>query len=135
VQRPAGRVLGDLLAATKFVGNEKGFRRGAPDGGQKHPLGQGLRNLELLALKAEGAGHAAAPGVEQGNGGPSAAEQIHLGVHFHQRLMVAVAVQNDSLSGEIGRLVAWRTLSEKVAQYICLVAKGGGAGVLWEEIP
>ena len=48
--------------------------------------------------------------------------------------MVAVAVEDDGLSGEIGGLVGGRALGEEVAEYIGLAAEGGGAGVLGEEV-
>ena len=58
MEAAAGGVLRDLLAATEAIGDEDGVRASGADGGQKAAFGEGLGDLELIAFKAEGAGHA-----------------------------------------------------------------------------
>ena len=61
----AGSVLGDLFAAAEAVADEEIACAGGADGGEQDAVAEGLRDVELVGLEAEGAGHAAAAGVEQ----------------------------------------------------------------------
>src|SRR6185312_708800 len=84
MQGSAGGILGDLLAATKTVGNDDSLRSSLPDGGHEDALSQSLRNLELFAFKAKGTGHAAASGIEEGDFGSRALEEVEFGVQLHE---------------------------------------------------
>ena len=57
-------VLGDLFAAAEAVADDDGFGVVA-DGGKEDAVGQLLRKVEFFFFEAEGAGHAAAAGVEE----------------------------------------------------------------------
>ena len=84
MQGAAGGILGDLLAATKTIGNDNRLCSGLSDGGHEDALSQSLRNLELFALKAKGTGHAAASGIEEGDFGSRALEEIEFGVQLQE---------------------------------------------------
>lgn len=60
-------VLGNLFAATESVGHQESFRRGATNRGHENPLGEGLGDLELLALEAERSRHTTAARVQNRN--------------------------------------------------------------------
>lgn len=61
MERATRGILGNLFAATESVGYQEGFGSSATNRGHEDAFGEGLGNLELLALKAERACHAAAP--------------------------------------------------------------------------
>ena len=65
VDGAAAGVLCDLLAATETVGDEDGLGRSGADGRQQNALAESLGDFKLVAFEAEGAGHAAAAGVEE----------------------------------------------------------------------
>lgn len=132
---PAGAVLNDLLAATEAIGDKDGLRSGLADGGQENAFGESLRNLEFFALEAKGASHAAAAGVEKSDVGSRAAQEIELGIHLHERLVVAVAVEQDTLPAKHRRLIAGRILREEIAEEKALIAKCSRPGMVREEIP
>ena len=54
------RSLGDLLAATEAVGDDQPVGRRPADGGKEFEFADGDRQVVLVGLEAEGAGHAAA---------------------------------------------------------------------------
>jgi len=54
----------NLLAAAESVGDDEGVGLGFADGGKEHALADLHGDLVVLALVAEGAGEAAATGVE-----------------------------------------------------------------------
>src|SRR5690606_23870829 len=64
VERAAVRGLADLLAATEPVRDDDRVLAGLADRWQQHALAGADRDLVLLRLEAERAGHAAAAGVE-----------------------------------------------------------------------
>lgn len=130
----AGGVLSDLLPAAKAVGQQDGLGLCPPDGREEDALGQSLRNLIFFALEAEWASHSAAAGVEQGDFGSGAAEQVDLGVHFEGRFVVTVAVEKDALSGEAGRAVIRRVPREEIAEQEALIAEATRARVIGEEV-
>src|SRR5258708_27669327 len=59
VEGAGGVVLGDLLAAAEAVADDDGFGFAA-DSGKEDAFGQCLRDLVLVLLEGEGAGHDAA---------------------------------------------------------------------------
>lgn len=130
----AGRVLGDLFAATEAVGDEDVCRGGGTDGGQEDAFAEGLGNGVVFAFEAERAGHAAAAGVEEFDGGTGAAEPGQLVFHIEDGLVVAVAVEDDARIGVLGRLVVGRVAGEELAEQEGLVGEAAGAVVAGEEV-
>lgn len=107
---------------------------GAADSRQEDPFCEGLGDLKLLALEAERPSHAAAAGVEQGNPGSGAAEEVELGAHLHDGFVVAMAVEDDALPGEVRGSIIGRVPGEEIAQEIALAAEPGSSRVLREEV-
>jgi hypothetical protein len=74
VYGPAPCGLKYLFAAAKSIGDDQRLGRCLSHGWKKHAFSYGLRYRELLFLKPEGAGHAAASGVERLQSGPHLSE-------------------------------------------------------------
>lgn len=134
MKRTAGRVLGNLFPTTESVGYHDSLRGCLTDGGQKSALRQRLRNFILFPLEAKGSGHATAARVEKGDVRSGTAEQVELGGHFEDGLVVTVAVEDDALSREAGWPVVRRPLGKEIAEEECLLTQSGGASVLGEEV-
>jgi len=62
VQGVAVGALGNLFAATEAVGDDEPVGRSAADSGEEFEFADGHGDVVLVALEAEGAGHAAASG-------------------------------------------------------------------------
>ena len=82
---------------------------------QQRLLAAGHRHLVVVGLEAEGAGEAAAAGVEEGDVEAGLGEKVAVGPHAHHRLVVAVAV-DDGLAGELRRLPVRRALLEQLGE-------------------
>ena len=67
-------VLGDLFAAAEAVGDDDGLFIIA-DGREQDALAEGLGDFVFVVLEAEGAGHAAAAGVEEVDVGAGGVEE------------------------------------------------------------
>jgi len=65
VEGGAAGGLEDLLAAAETIRDDYGVVGGLADGGEEDALADGLGDGELFFFEAEGAGHAAAAGVER----------------------------------------------------------------------
>jgi len=130
----AGRILGDLFAAAEAVRDEDVAGCSGSDSREQDALGQSLGDGEFLFLEAEGSGHATASGVEEGDAGSGAFENLYLGLHLGQRLLVAVAVQDDRAASERGRLVVRGVAEEEIAEQEGLLAQAQCPGVVREEI-
>src|ERR1700730_10640818 len=71
------------------------------DGREQPELADAHGNLVVLRLEAEGAGHAAAPGVNLGDvGARDAAEQGRRGGRARERLLVAVTVEQHAVAAD-----------------------------------
>ena len=69
---------------------------GGLDGREQALVGDGLRDFEFIGLKAEGAGHAAAAGLDEFDRGAGLAEQRDFaGRATEDRLVMAVAVEEN----------------------------------------
>src|SRR3712207_2111049 len=93
--------MGDLVAAAGAGGDDDCLVRRGPNGREQDSLAVAQRQVVVLALVAEGAGHTAAATVDLAglqSAGPQHGERRGSG---GQRLVVAVAVQE----GGTGRLV------------------------------
>src|SRR5690349_3187855 len=84
--------LGDLLAAGEAIGDDERVGAGAADGGQERALSDPNRDVVVVLLETEGAGHAAAAGVEDFEVEAEAAQERFLGVHRQDSLLLAMAL-------------------------------------------
>ena len=115
MQAPSAGAVGDLVTAGEAVGEHQSLAGGCAQGGQQRQLAAGDRGLVVLGREAEGAGEAAAAGVEEGDVEAGAGEEIAIGAHAHDGFVVAVAVE-DRLPGERGRLPMRRTLLQQLGE-------------------
>ena len=107
--------LEDLLTTAKPVGDDQGVRCGTSHSGEQDSFTDRLRNLVLVALKAKRSGHPTATGIEKLEFCAHFAKQGLLGTHFHQRLLVTVAVQH-YFPGQPRRLVLRSMFLKEFAQ-------------------
>ena len=70
-----GGVLGDLFGAAEAVGDEDGVCGFVACGGEEDAVGEFLGEVVFVFLEAEGAGHAAAAGVEEFDFGSGETEE------------------------------------------------------------
>ena len=110
-----GRALGDLFAATEAVGDDEPVGRGLADGGEQFDFADGNGHVIFIRLEAEGAGHAAAAGSRAVEVDAEAAQDGLFRRHLHQRLVMAVAVEN-SLAIKTGRREMRGVSFEKFAE-------------------
>ena len=133
MERASRGILRYLLGAAEAVGDDEGLRRGVADGGEQDSVGEGLGDVVFVGFEAEGAGHAAAAGVEQGDVGSGAAEDGDLVGHAAGGTVMAVAVDDDLL-GDLRRSPVRRELYQEFAEQISLVTELGGAWVVGEQV-
>ena len=129
----AGGVLGDLFAAAEAVSDEGGFWGGGADGGEQDALGERLGDFEFVALEAEGAGHAAAAGVEKLDFGAGGREECDFVGHLHDGPVVAVALDDEG-AGAGGGVVERGFADEEFAEEQGVGFEFVGAGVVGEEV-
>jgi len=134
VDGAAAGVLRDLLAAAEAIGNEDGLGRSGADGGQENAFAESLGDFKLVAFEAEGAGHAAAAGVEQIDVGAGAPEQFQFRCHLHQGFVMAVPLDDDFAAGMLGGMEVRGVPGEKLAEQQGLIAEALSALILREEI-
>ena len=92
---PPGKVV-DLLATGDAGDGDGRVAVRAPDGGKEPVLTHGLRDVVVLRLEAEGAGHAAAAGIDEFDVvAGDEAQCPHRGLAANERLLVAVRMQQD----------------------------------------
>src|SRR5690606_26627961 len=115
VERAAVRGLADLLAATEPVRDDDRVLAGLADRWQQHALAGADRDLVLLRLEAERAGHAAAAGVEDLEVQADPRQELLLGVEVHDRLVMAMAV-DDGACAEPRRFVALSLADQELGQ-------------------
>ena len=125
--------LRDLFAATEAVGDDQAVGRGLADRGQKFQFADRDRDVVLLFLEAERAGHAATARRW------SAPVDAHLSQnrffigHFHQRFVMAVAM-DQGLARQAWEVESGGFLLQKFAQQKCLPGKLVRPFILGEEI-
>ena len=94
----------DLLAATEAVGDDDGGGAGGLDGGKQAVVGDGPRDLEFVGFEAEGAGHAAAAGLDGLDRGAGLAEERDFaGRAAEDGFVMAVAVKENVRALEAAR--------------------------------
>ena len=92
-----------------------------------------MRDVEFVFFEAEGAGHAAAAGVEEFDFRSGESEEGDFVVHAHGGAVVAVAVDDDFFV-ELRRAVVGGVFDEELAEEEGLVAEFCGAGIVGEEV-
>jgi hypothetical protein len=115
MESPTRGVLDDLFAAAESVCNHKGCGRSLTYGGEEDAFGEDLGNIEFFAFETKGAGHPAAARIEERNVGSRTTEEVQLGCHFVDGLVVAVSVKEDTLARERGGAVERRLVGEEIA--------------------
>src|SRR5437870_8871773 len=83
----------DLLAARHPGGDDLGAGGRGGHGGRETPASEGDRDVVVLLLEAEGARHPAAAGIHLADLVPRPLERGHGGRRAHERLLVAMAVE------------------------------------------
>ena len=88
------------MAAGETGGHDQALRIDLAQGWKEAVFADGPRNFVVLALVAEGTGHAAATAVQQvGLAVGNCVEQLQRRLHADQGLLVAVAMQENFLGG------------------------------------
>jgi hypothetical protein len=100
VEGVAGGALGDLLAAAESVGDDEPVGGGTADGREKFEFADGLGDVVVVVLEAEGSGHAAASGSWGLEVDADAVEERFFGGHLHDGFVVAVSVE-EGFAGEL----------------------------------
>src|ERR1700722_3421689 len=93
MQRLTASPLGDLLAATEAVGDDQPVRRGLAYRRQQFQFTDRHGDVVLVVLEAEGTGHSAAAGSRRLKIDSYAVQKRLFGGHPHDRLVMAVSVQ------------------------------------------
>ena len=127
-----GGVLRDLLLTTEAITDEDGIFIVA-NSGKENAFAEGLGDLVFVLLEAEGTSHAAAAGVEELDLGPGGAEDLHLVLHAHGGVMMAVAVDDD-LFVDLRWTIVRGMLHQKFAKEKCLIAKLCGPGIVGQKV-
>ena len=127
--------LADLLAATEAVGGDDRGWPGGLDGGKQAIVRDGLRNVEFIGFKTEGAGHTAAAGLNGLDRGASLAqERDFTGRTAEYSFVMAVAVKQNVRALETPRDEICRELrrlgGEEIGEKPNLAAKALRAGVV-----
>jgi diadenosine tetraphosphatase ApaH/serine/threonine PP2A family protein phosphatase len=125
--------LGDLLAAAESVGDDEPVGWGLADRGQKFEFADSGGDFVFVVVESEGAGHAAASRGGRLEIDANAAQEGFFGGHLHDRLVMAVAVEQ-GFAGELRERGEARVVLEEFAEQERLFAQGLGALVVREEI-
>ncbi len=134
MQGAAVGALGDLLAAAESVGDDEPVGGGFADGGEEFEFADGLGDVVLVdPLEAEGSGHAAASGGGRLEVDAEAVEERLFGGHLHDRLVMAVSVEQ-GFAAELRERGVAGVVVEEFAEQECLFAQGLGALVVREEV-
>lgn len=78
VQHFAARPLPDLLSAAEAIREDHGVGADRAHRGQQHEFADRLRDLDVLGVEPEGAGHAAASAVQMDRPRPHGLQKRHL---------------------------------------------------------
>src|SRR6185369_18063481 len=128
VQRLAVRALLDLLPAAEAVGDDERVARRRAHRRQQHPLADAHRDLVVVAIEAERAGHAAAAGVELLEVETDLLQHRLFRLELHDRLVMAMSLY-DGFPFQLRQLdvLALQELAEREEAL-------ADAGMLGEEI-
>ena len=138
VEGPDVGELIDLLAATEAIGDDDGGWGGGLESGKQAIVRDGLRDLEFIGFEAEGAGHAAASGLDGLDRCAGLAEERDFaGRAAEDGFVMAVAVQQnvralEAPRDEIGREIR-RLGGEEIGEKPDLPAQALRAGVVGKE--
>jgi hypothetical protein len=133
VKTAAVGVLRDLLAAAEAVCDEDGVRACGTHGREKGTLGECLRDVELIAFEAKGAGHAAATGVKQLNVRACGSEELDFVGHLHDSLVMAVAL-DDKCAVALRRTVVGCFADQELAEEECVGFEFMGAWIVGKQV-
>jgi len=125
--------LGDLLAATKTVGDDEPVGGSLADGGQEFEFADGFRNLVFFFFEAERSSHAAASGRGCGEVDTYALQHSFLGGHLHDGLVMAMSV-NERSARQFGKREILCALFKKFAEQEDLFREGLRAFVFGEKV-
>lgn len=133
MQRLAMAKLRNLLAATETVGEDYRQRARGLDRRQQTVGGNGFRYFELVCLKAEWTGHAAAAGLDGFNHRARLAQQRDLALRTAEdRLVMAVAVDQDVRAAQSADSKTGSLRGEPVGQQPDLLAEEFRSPVFWK---
>src|SRR5271170_8229233 len=118
---PVG-VLSNLFATAETVCDNQSIRGCISHSRKQHALAECLRYLVLFLLKTERPSHATAASVKHFNLRAGRREYGKFIVHLHQRLVMAMTMQHNTLTLKRRRLVSDCSLSEELAEQQRLVA-------------
>src|SRR5579871_2003866 len=125
--------LRDLLAATEPVGDDQPVVGRAADGGEKFQLSDGSGDVVLVALEAEGASHAAASGSGRLEVDADAGKERLLVGHLHDRLVMAMSVEQGP-AVELRKRRRAGVALQKFAEQECLFAERLSAFVVGKKV-
>src|SRR5579863_4505705 len=123
----------NLFAATEAIGNDQCVIASLPDGGEEDALANRLREGVLFLFKAKGTGHSAAAGIDGAHLDAYFAEQRFFDGHFHQGLLMAVAVK-ENFPGKPRRHEVRSVALQEFAQQESLFSQPLGARVGGKQI-
>lgn len=127
--------LGDLLAAAETVGDDESVGIGRLDGGQQTVVGDGFGDFVLVALEAEGSGHAAAAGLNGFDDGTGVAQEgDFVRGSAEDRFVMAVAVDEDALAQESAGGAVGSVLGEKIGEKPDLIVHALRARIVGKEL-
>src|SRR6266478_1091631 len=130
---PLSGTLRDLLAATEAIRDDQGFLRGIPNSWQQDSFGHCLRHCKLVFLESERPGHSATSGIQRLHFCAQLPQQPFFMVHFHQRFLVAVAMEQD-FHRALGWRIVWGVSQQKLAEQKCLASEPVGALVGGKQV-
>ena len=107
--------LANLFAATESVCDDQRFFPCTPNNRKEHALTATDRNIVMVLLKTEPARHTAAARVNDLKIKAESVEQFRVALHFHNRLMMAMAV-HERFSCESWNPMVRREFVEKLGE-------------------
>ena len=127
---PCRSILRNLLLTAEAVADDDGFLV-VPNSRKKDSFAEGLGDLVLIGLEAEGVSHATAAGVEKLHLRSRSAQDLHLVFHAHRGVVMAVTMDDD-LFVYLRWAVAGGMLDEEFTEQEGLIAKLCGSGIVRE---
>ena len=127
------RPLCNLLAATEAIRDNQVIDRSLPDGWKNSQFADPLRHAVMFAFKAEGAGHAAATGIENLEVPRRFFKDLALGRESHDGFMMTMSV-DDRFTVDAPRAPVWPVTLQKLAQRHGLTGKAFRCLVMREQV-
>lgn len=128
------RELRNLLAATEAVSHDDGHLIGGFNRWKQPVVGDDLRDLELIGLKAEGTGHAAAAGLDGLNRGAGLAEERDFARRpAEDGFVMAMPMHQNVRAGKAARGEVRRFGCKPVCEEPDLLLQARGARIVGKE--